>query len=281
MRCCSKKVPLIIGGILILGGLGLYTNKHFMGQGITLPPAVEIPQQRPADKPSESVAKPAQKAEGVASKESSTEIISPEQKRMESIIDQIFPKDQMKIGFEIPESEKSIIEKSGSKSTYGELLPVGAIRAAKLLKIAPTDIVYDLGSGTGRALMMLYLVSSAKKYVGIEISKTRDDIAQEALKKLRTIPGALNAKRPIEFQHQNVLNANFSDATVIYISSLCFPPEVVDAILDKIVATVKPGCRILTSKPFSEHPHIGPAEVVEIPMSWRPTGSKTHMYSVQ
>lgn len=53
----------------------------------------------------------------------------------------------------------------------------------------------------------------------------------------------------IAFEHKNVLDADFSDATSIYWNNLCFPEDASETMLQKL-KNVKAGTKILCSKKF-------------------------------
>lgn len=85
-------------------------------------------------------------------------------------------------------------------------------------------------SGVGRLTVQIYLDNAGlvQKSVGVELSAARHDIASDALRRLRqSMP---RTSTGIEFIHANALEADLTDATHVYLSSLCFPESVVEAI---------------------------------------------------
>ena len=105
----------------------------------------------------------------------------------------------------------------------------------KLAGVTKDDIVYDLGCGDGRIV-----VEAAKRYgargVGIDydmkrIEEAKDRAAREGV-----------ADR-VEWRHQDILEADFSDATVVTIYLL---PSSNERLRPKLEA-LKPGTRIVAN----------------------------------
>jgi hypothetical protein len=76
----------------------------------------------------------------------------------------------------------------------------------------------------------MYLDNSVcvNKSVGVEMSPKRHEIAVDALRRLgQSVPPAATG---IKFVNANALEADFSDATHLFLSSLCFPAAVVESL---------------------------------------------------
>lgn len=109
-------------------------------------------------------------------------------------------------------------------------------KAFKLAGVKSSDIVYDLGSGDGRSLII-----AAKEFnalaVGIEIDPLRFYIS-----KFLIWFNGLNNK--IQVKKENFLNSNFSDATVIFVYLV---PKALEKLLPKF-KKLKRGTRIVSIK---------------------------------
>ena len=107
-------------------------------------------------------------------------------------------------------------------------------------------VFFDLGSGVGRLVVQMYLEHPhrMKKSVGIELSEDRHRTAIEALARItqfeRVFETASTSKGtafPIEFVHGDALQSThmLQDATHIFMSSLCFPSSILDALQRQLI----------------------------------------------
>ena len=64
-----------------------------------------------------------------------------------------------------------------------------------------------------------------------------------------------------------MLELDWSDADIIYASSICFPDELVEGIANHCVR-LKKGARILTLKGFPDRPYLRLEYSLKIKMTW-------------
>jgi cyclopropane fatty-acyl-phospholipid synthase-like methyltransferase len=104
----------------------------------------------------------------------------------------------------------------------------------KMAQVTSSDVVYDLGCGDGRIVVM-----AAEKYgargVGVDLDPRRIAEANENAK-LAHVTGN------VTFLVQDVFDTDFSDATVLTLYML---PSVNEKLMPKIKA-LKPGTRVVT-----------------------------------
>ena len=129
--------------------------------------------------------------------------------------------------------------------TYGELSKKGVAQLNNHIpKYMNVHTFYDLGCGDGKLLIhMSKLNKSIKKLVGVEIVPQRAIEADKAVMK-----NALQNK--ISIIKDDLCNVNYSDASVIYISNLCFTDYLNHIIGTKLGKEVKPNTVIFASKPI-------------------------------
>lgn len=108
--------------------------------------------------------------------------------------------------------------------------------AAKLGRIGPKDIVYELGSGDGEFIVTVARDFRPQKAVGIEIDVLRDWMARI---RLFLNPKAKNA----QFVRSNFYQVKLKDATVIYFYLV---PNAIKRLLPKLKKELKPGTRIVS-----------------------------------
>jgi len=104
----------------------------------------------------------------------------------------------------------------------------------KMARVTPNDVVYDLGCGDGRIVIM-----AAQKYgargVGVDLDPRRIAEANENAK-LARVTGR------VTFYVRDVFDTDFSDATVVTLYML---PSVNEKLMPRIKA-LTPGTRVVT-----------------------------------
>jgi protein-L-isoaspartate O-methyltransferase len=121
----------------------------------------------------------------------------------------------------------------------------------KLANVRPGDVVYDLGSGDGRVVVM-----AAQKFgasaVGVEIDS---DLVRDA--RQRAQKAGVSGK--VRFIESDLFETDLRPASVV---TLYLLPKTVDRLKPKLLAELKPGARIVSfSFPFTGWP---PAKVEEV-----------------
>ena len=115
--------------------------------------------------------------------------------------------------------------------------PPGVVR--KMLELAgagPDDIVYDLGCGDGRVLLIAVKEFGVKKAVGVEI---RDELVREAREKV----AKEGLQDRIEVIHGDMFEVDISEATIV---TLFLLTSVNDELAPKLERELKPGTRIVS-----------------------------------
>jgi SAM-dependent methyltransferase len=169
-------------------------------------------------------------------------------------------------GWSAPVRDSKSVAQHLDNPLYGEITYEGMEALAKSMKFTGSDVFYDLGSGVGKLVTYFYLTTPIKKSVGVEMVGTRHQTAMLTLAKLQSEGFVVN-ERDLQFLHANLREVNFKDATVIYMSSLCFPKELMQELSQRFLA-LKPGLRIISSQPLTVHPRLRLVEQGFLPMSW-------------
>lgn len=127
------------------------------------------------------------------------------------------------------------------------------IKMLKMMKIKPGDVVYDLGSGDGRILIL-----AAEKFgasgVGIEIDPLRVWYSRILIK----IKG-LSSK--IKIIRQNILDADVSGADAV---ALFLLPKILGKLKIKLPQELKPGTRIACYRYSLDLPELARDEKEQI-----------------
>ena len=171
-------------------------------------------------------------------------------------------------GYTLTKGESEHIKDLGGAPTYGEITFDSADYLFGELKLNSNDVFYDLGSGVGKTVLQAFLTTPFKKSVGVELSHTRHTYASTMLNKL--LKEELRTQnRILEYREGNFLDTDFSDATIIYMCSVCYPDELMRAITNKIIA-LPAGVRIASFKRMPDHERLVLQQVYRVPANWHP-----------
>ena len=129
-------------------------------------------------------------------------------------------------------NDPSFWEEYNDKYVYGEITKSGVNKLANYLKPF-TGNFYDIGSGNGKLLIHLSIITNFEKYTGIEIVEPRHQYAL----KINEVIG-----QPVNFIRADVLDVDISDGDFIFLDDLMFPTDLRKKILKKL-----PKCYYLTA----------------------------------
>jgi len=108
-------------------------------------------------------------------------------------------------------------------------------RMLECAEVKPGEVVYDLGCGDGRILIVAAQEFGARA-VGVEI---RDDLAKKAMEKVEE----LQLSDKIKVIHDNLFNVDISEADVV---TLYLTTSANRKIKDKLERELKPGARVVS-----------------------------------
>jgi len=120
----------------------------------------------------------------------------------------------------------------GRVHVYGELTTVGVRQLVRATGLAAGDRFFDLGSGTGRVVLQVAASVPGARCVGIEVSGSRHEAACAV--RSRTVAMGLVARRQCVFLHQDLREAEFRRATVLFANSTCFPAHLLRHLAETI-----------------------------------------------
>jgi len=110
--------------------------------------------------------------------------------------------------------------------TYGEIEFPHFISLLNFASVKPGAVFWDLGCGTGKA-MMCAAFSECKfsKICGVELLDGLYSLCAKSIERFQSMVGPNNS---FEFKlvHGDMTEIDWSDADLIYTSSICFPENV-------------------------------------------------------
>ena len=151
--------------------------------------------------------------------------------------------------------------------TYGE---IDFISFSALLSLAHPDsntIFYDLGSGTGKAVLTAAMVFNAQKSTGIELFNSLHHASLHQKQRLQQLPEYQAKASIIHFIHGDYLLADFSDATMIFIDATALFGETWRA-LNQHLQQMSVGTKVITtSKKLFSNAFVV-KQTTTVKMSW-------------
>jgi hypothetical protein len=157
--------------------------------------------------------------------------------------------------------------KDAVEYVYGEIVFEPFIALLSLCKPNSSTVFYDLGSGTGKAVLACTMVFNVNKSCGIELFPSLHQAAILQQQHLREIPEYQAQADSIAFINGDFIKTELSDASLIFINSTTFFGETWE-LISKHLEQIKPGSLVIsTSKPLHSASFII-LRKTEVAMSW-------------
>ena len=152
---------------------------------------------------------------------------------------------------------------SNVNAIYGEILESGISTILSKLILTPDDLFLDLGSGTGRVVLQVYLEKGVSS-CGIEFIEKRHKIAEKSLVDLQA-----KVNQPLVlFIQGDFFTMDWSEATIIFMCNTCFTVEMKEKINKKIL-TCKKLRYVIVSRGFDIKPDwLSVQEKFMVPCTW-------------
>mmetsp|Transcript_17229 Transcript_17229/g.31000 ORF Transcript_17229/g.31000 Transcript_17229/m.31000 type:complete len:463 (-) Transcript_17229:8982-10370(-) len=164
------------------------------------------------------------------------------------------------------ERKRLDVEKE-SEFTYGEIEVFHFKLLLDLCKPKPGQVFWDLGCGAGKCLVAASLLFPSFSVVkGVEYLPALSNLCKINAAKVSR-PHA-----PIEVHEGDILEVDWSDADLIFTSSICFPDRLVAGMLEK-ARQLKTGALIITLRTLPQNSDFKVIAKLNVRMSWGNTGA--------
>lgn len=150
---------------------------------------------------------------------------------------------------------------------YGEIEFLPFIALLSLTKPNENTVFYDLGSGSGKAVIAMAIVFPVKKSCGVELFAELYAAGIEQQRRLARVPDYETAATRIDFIHDNFINTNIHDATLIYINATGFFGDIWNVLNRKLEEISTCLTVITTSKPLKSQAFTL-QKITAVQMSW-------------
>ena len=153
-----------------------------------------------------------------------------------------------------------------NKFGYGEITRDGVESFYKEIKskkdITNNDVFLDIGSGNGKMVLHLSMISEFGEFIGVELQKIRHEYSKNILKDINNVN--------VKFINDDIRNFDLSKVTVIFMNDVLFEKEDVDWVFDNI----KSGTHIIS---FEQNDYKA-LHGVYLKMSWQDLPVKFNYY---
>lgn len=151
-------------------------------------------------------------------------------------------------GMDISRKGRDVLKNESSSLTYGELIFKEFASLLASTQPQPGEIFYDLGSGTGKAVLCAAFLYDWKGCYGIELLKPLYQSSIEIFEKFKQHPiiqqNFPSVSEKIHFIQTDLIHTDISQADVVYAHATCFAPELWDPLLEQF-KRLKAGARII------------------------------------
>ncbi|MBI2635978.1 SAM-dependent methyltransferase [Candidatus Peregrinibacteria bacterium] len=132
--------------------------------------------------------------------------------------------------------------------TYGEITPESVQYMMEIANPQTGEIFYDLGSGTGKAVILAAFVAPFRRATGVELIEDLFQSASESAARYHSEVKPLHPEKmeqEVNFVHGSMFDHDTSDGDVFFTHCTCFDDPMMDQISKKLEAC-KPGTRVIT-----------------------------------
>lgn len=191
-------------------------------------------------------------------------------KKIELLLHNIY---QSTIPTNISLQDRNELQLNDDAFTYGEIEFLPFLILLDEINPKSGEVFYDLGSGAGKAVFAAGLSYDLHKACGIEFLPGLCAFATSRIDKAKSLLQHQNDQimihrlSSIQFIQGDLLNHDYADADIIYISATCFGYSLWEKIIAKLT-TLKVGSRIIITTKKIEHEQFELIKESNRLMSW-------------
>lgn len=141
--------------------------------------------------------------------------------------------------------------------SYGEITQKGVEQLNNYINrnigVESEDIFYDIGSGNGKLILHMSLISNFKKFIGVEIDSIRHEYATKTMQDIGEFEN-------VELINDDVLKLDLSTANVVFMNDTLFPIELINGIFSKL----SKGTHVISLEEIDRNP----ISTIDLQVSW-------------
>lgn len=182
--------------------------------------------------------------------------------RHQQVFDQLYAEVN---GFALSKQARS----SGDQMTftYGEIVFEPFIALLSGCNLNEQSVFYDLGSGTGKAVIACEMVYNVAKCCGIELFSVLNECANNQRQTLMDVPGYYAQAMRIVFIQADIRQSSFFDATHVFINATAFFGEVWQE-MSTHLEQVRQGTLVISTSKALNSPLFVTQRITPVCMSW-------------
>lgn len=150
------------------------------------------------------------------------------------IFDQIYKEID---GYKISREAQKKLPYFSNAHIYGEITFVDFVEILTRTKPQPDEIFYDLGSGTGKAVITASLTFPFSRCIGIEKLKELYDVSEQVKQ--------TSALKNIDFIISDFNDYDFSNGDILYLNSYYFQYQMTNPVFIRKMKALKSGTRLI------------------------------------
>lgn len=150
---------------------------------------------------------------------------------------------------------------------YGEIDFESFLALLSLCQPDEQTVFYDLGSGTGKAVVACALVYPVKKCHGIELLGPLHDCAIKIQQELLGLPGYQDRATKIHFCQGNIFQTSLPDASLIYVNATAFFGESWEQ-LSRHLEQIQPKSLVISTSKALVSASFDVQKITRVQMSW-------------
>jgi hypothetical protein len=164
-------------------------------------------------------------------------------------------------------SKQARLGQDAVEYTYGEIDFFSFIGLLYHTSPHRQTVFYDLGSGTGKAVLACAMVFNVKKSCGVELFKPLHDAAVDVSEKLSQLSEYQQLETHIDWINNDFFNTDFSDADLVFINASTLVGDVWTRLNHHLLQLKNKTWIITTSKKLHAE-HFTIVQSLPVQMSW-------------
>lgn len=160
--------------------------------------------------------------------------------------------------------------------TYGEIEFAPYIALIAMAKPTTHTRFYDLGCGTGKAVLSCAMVFDMQHYCGIELFRELHQQADIQKNRLQKTINYTDRAKKITFIHDDFLNVDLNDATLIFINATALIGPIWEQLNNKL-SKIATGVTVITTTKQLRSSSFLVTKVTNVEMSWGITSAYIHI----
>jgi hypothetical protein len=164
-------------------------------------------------------------------------------------------------------SRAARINQDALEYVYGEIEFESFIALLSICKPNNDTIFYDLGSGTGKAVLACSMVFNITYSVGVELFSNLHHCAEERHQCLKMLPNYQQNAQKITFINDNLLSVTLTQSTLVFINATLFLGELWRQISYHLEQLPPQALVISTTKPINSK-KFTIEKITIVTMSW-------------